>query len=137
MGCKFRAGIGTHVIRTAPRHHEVSQDGETARALHATRNVDRQAVSRERIDDCEHADLTPVPGAVLTDIISPDVVRTRGPKPFAGPIVEPKPPPFWLLLRDMKAVAPEHCVAHWARPKGASRGNSVESRSDHTCWQAQ
>ena len=82
------------------------QDGENALAIQATSNVDRGAFSRRLIDDREHEELTPVPGAVLNEVKSTDVAWALGLKPYVGPIVEPEPPPFRLFLLNKWVLSP-------------------------------
>ena len=98
--------IRSNVNGNAPLHHEVSQDGENALAVHATRNLDRQALTRELVDHGEHTELTPFPGAVLHEVISPDVVGTLGPEPYARTVIQPEPTALRLFLGNTKALPP-------------------------------
>ncbi len=50
---------------------------------------DAQALAGELIDHVQHAQLAPVPGPVLDEVVGPDVVGPFGPQPHAGPVVQP------------------------------------------------
>jgi hypothetical protein len=65
-----------------------------------------QAFARELVDDIEHAELAPVMGAVLDEVVTPDVVGILRPQPDARAIVEPEPPFLGLLLRHFQPLPP-------------------------------
>jgi hypothetical protein len=43
-------------------------------------------------------------GAVLDEIVGPDVIGMLRPQPDARTIGEPQPPAFWLLLGDLQPL---------------------------------
>jgi hypothetical protein len=43
-------------------------------------------------------------GAVLDEVVGPDVVRVFGPQPQAGPVRQPEPPALGLPLRDLQPL---------------------------------
>ncbi len=43
----------------------------------------------ELVEDVEHTDLAPVVGAVLDEVVGPDVIAVLGPEPDAGAVVQP------------------------------------------------
>ena len=101
MGSELRAVIRSNVTGNAPLHHEVSQDGENALPVHATRKL----VTRELVDhDGDHTELMPLPGAVLYEVISPCVVGTLGPEPYARTVIQPEPTALRLFLGNTKAL---------------------------------
>ena len=59
---------------------------------------DRQTSPGELIDLREHADLPSVMGAILDQVVGPDVVGPAWPETDAGSAVEPEPAPRGLLL---------------------------------------
>ena len=73
---------------------------------------DRQAFAGELVDDVEHAELPSVVGAVLDEVVGPDVVAVLRPQPDAGAVVEPEPAPLRLLLAEPSAPP----AARSARP---------------------
>ena len=60
----------------------------------------------ELVDDVEHAELTPVVGAVLDEVVGPDVVRPLRPEPDTGAVGQPQPPAPWLARRHFEPLAP-------------------------------
>ena len=106
MGSELGAIIRPDVIGDASLNHKISKDGKNALAVEPSRHVDGQALPYELIDHCKHTELTPVPCPILDKVISPDVARSLRPKPHARSVVQPQPPPFWLLLRHAKALPP-------------------------------
>ena len=71
---------------------------------------DRQALSRELIDDAQHPIDPAIVCPVLDEVIAPYVVRTLWPKPNAGTIVQPETTAFRLLLRDLEPLPPPDAI---------------------------
>ncbi len=67
--------------------------------------ADGQALMRELVDDVEHADLAPVVGAVLDEVVGPDVIAVLGPEPDTGAVVQPEAPALWLPGRHFQPLA--------------------------------
>ena len=59
----------------------------------------------ELVDDVEHAVLPAIMGAVLDEVVRPDVVGMRRPQTNAGAICEPEAAPFGLLLGHFQPLA--------------------------------
>ncbi len=55
----------------------------------------------ELIDDIEHTVLAAVIGAVLYEVVRPDVIGPFRPKSDAEAVSEPKATPFGLFLWDL------------------------------------
>jgi hypothetical protein len=67
-------------------------------------------------------------GAVLDEVVGPDVVRTLGPQPEARPVRQPEPAALGLLLRHLQPLAapdPLHplVVDHPARGRAQQLGD--------------
>jgi hypothetical protein len=67
-------------------------------------------------------------GAVLDEVVGPDVVRALGPQPQAGPVRQPEPAALGLLLRHLQPLAspdPLHplVVDHPARGRAQQLGD--------------
>jgi len=58
----------------------------------------------ELVDDVEHAVLPAIMGAVLDEVVRPDVVGMRRPQTNAGAICEPEAAPFGLLLGNLQPL---------------------------------
>ena len=59
--------------------------------------MDGEAFTGELIDDGQHPKRFAVMGAVLHEVIGPDVVLAGWPQPDARTIVQPQPTSLWLL----------------------------------------
>ena len=62
------------MARNAAQDEEVRQDVDNVRRLQPPVDPDRQALPGELVDDVEHAELPAVVGAVLDEVVGPDMV---------------------------------------------------------------
>src|SRR3546814_20458986 len=65
----------------------------------------RQALAAGFVDDGKDAELSPVVGAFLDEVIGPAVPRILRPQPDARAVVQPSPPAFWLALGHLKSLS--------------------------------
>ena len=65
---------------------------------------DRHAFAGELIDDVQHAEFASIMGAILDEIVGPDMVRILWPQTDAGSVIQPQPPFLRLLLRDFQPL---------------------------------
>lgn len=63
---------------------------------------DCQAFPGELVEQVEHAELSPVMGPGLDEVVRPDMVRALGPQTDARPVVEPEPFLLRLLRRHLQ-----------------------------------
>jgi hypothetical protein len=94
------------VARHAAQDEQVGQDVDHVGGLELARDPDRQALVGELVDEVEHAVLPAVVGAVLDEVVGPDVVRALGPQPDARSVREPEPATLGLLLGHLQPLAP-------------------------------
>lgn len=59
----------------------------------------------ELVDDVEQANLAPVMGALLEEVVRPDVVGALGPQPDARSIAQPQAAALWLSGGDLQPLA--------------------------------
>ena len=81
---------------TAPLR-KVGQDIDDVGRGELPPNPDRQALTGELVQDIERTKGPAVMGAVMHEVIGPDMVRPFGAQPDAGAVVDPEPPPLRLL----------------------------------------
>jgi hypothetical protein len=60
----------------------------------------------ELIDDVEHADPAAIVGAVLDEVVGPDVIAVLSPEADAGAVVEPQTAPLRLPCGNLQPLAP-------------------------------
>ena len=92
--------------RHAAQDEQVREHANDVDRIQLAVHPDGQALPGELVDDVEHAILPPIVGAVLDEVIRPDMVRALRPKPDAGTVVEPEPPPLWLSGRNLQPLPP-------------------------------
>jgi hypothetical protein len=106
LGHELRPVVGADVARHTAQDEEIGEDIDHVRGLELAGNPDRQALVRELVDEVEHAVLPSVMGAILDEVVGPDVVRALGSGPEAGSVRQPEPPALGLLLGDFQSLAP-------------------------------
>ena len=57
------------------------------------------------VDDVEHADLAPVVGSILDEVVGPDMITVLGPEPDAGAVVQPEAAALGLPRRNLQPLA--------------------------------
>ena len=68
---------------------QVSERRQHVLMLELARHDEREALPAGLVDDGEDAELTPIMGAPLDEVVRPDVSRIFRPKPDAGSVVKP------------------------------------------------
>ena len=74
------------------------------------RHDDGQAATRELVDHSEHAKASPVLGAVLHEVIRPDVIGPLRSQADAGAVIEPEAPALGLYLWHFQPFPPPDAV---------------------------
>ena len=103
---ELRAIIGSDMARDAAQHEEIGQHVDHVDRLELAVDAYRQALVGELVDDVEHAVFAAVMGAILDEVIRPDVVGMLGPQTNAGAIRQPQTTAFGLLLRHLQPLTP-------------------------------
>ena len=91
--------------RHAAKDEKVGQDVDHVDRFELAIGADRQALVRELIDHIEHPVLAAIMGAVLDEVVGPDMVGMLGPQADAGAIGQPQPSAFGLLGRHFQPFA--------------------------------
>src|SRR3954463_13954734 len=78
----------------------------TSSRLQLPVDADRQALPGKLVDDVEHAELPAVVGAVLDEVVRPDMVGALGSEPHAGAVIQPQTPLLRLLARHFEPLLP-------------------------------
>jgi len=88
----------------AAQDEQVGQNVDDARGIELAIDPDRQAFAGELVEDVEHAEFASIMGAILDEVVGPDMVRIFRPQTDAGPVVQPEPTLLRLLLRDFQPL---------------------------------
>ena len=87
-------------------YEQLAQDMQDVLAVELTIHMDGQALSAELIDDREHSERLAVVGAVLDEVVGPDMVPVRRAQSDAGPIIEPQTAPLGLFSWHFQPLTP-------------------------------
>jgi hypothetical protein len=80
LGNELRAIIGADVLGHTTQDEQVRQHIDNIDRFKPARDPNGQALMGELVDDVEQADFAPVMGALLEEVIGPDVVGALGPQ---------------------------------------------------------
>src|SRR5215218_3336510 len=106
LGDELRAVVGAEFVAgRAVQEEEVGQGVDHVDRLELAGDPGRQALVGELVEDVGHAVLPPVVGAVLDEVVGPDVVRALGPQPDAGAVRQPEPATLGLLFGGLQPLA--------------------------------
>ena len=81
--------VRTNMFGHAARDEEIRQHIDDVERLQLSFDADGDALVGELVDDIEHAILPPLMGAVLDEVIRPDMVAALRPEADARSITEP------------------------------------------------
>jgi len=93
------------VARNAAKDEQVRQHVDDVVSLQSSVDPDRDAFARELVDDVQHPIFPAIMGAILDEVVGPDMVGMLRPQPHARAVVQPEPPPFGLFGRDLQPLA--------------------------------
>ena len=106
LGDELRAIVGTNVPRDSAQDEQVREHVDHIGRSELSVHSDRQAFPRELVDDVEHAILLSIMGAILDEVVGPDMVGIFRPQPDARSVIEPEPASLRLLLRNLQPLPP-------------------------------
>lgn len=89
-----------------PQDEQVREHVDHINGLQLPAHSDGQTFACELVDEVEHAELAAIVGAVLDEVIRPDVVGVFWPQPDARSVSKPEPPFLGLLLRHFQPLLP-------------------------------
>ena len=83
LGHELRPIVGPDVARNTTQNEEIGQHIDDIDGLELAGDPDRQAFVGELVDHIEHSIFPSIVGAVLDEVIGPDVIAVLGPQPDA------------------------------------------------------
>ena len=93
------------MIGQAMLREQIGEAGHHVVAPQTSGHHDRQAFATVLVDHDEHLEGFAVIGAILHEVVAPDMVRPARPKADAGPVVQPKPGPLGLSTWNLEPLA--------------------------------
>ena len=89
----------------ATQDEEVGQNVDHIDGLELAGDTDRQAFMGELVDHVEHPIPASIMGAVLDEVVGPDMIAVLRPQPNARSVRQPEPAAFGLLMGDLQPLA--------------------------------
>ena len=105
LGHKLWPIVGADVARHATQDEEIGQHIDHIDGLELAGDLDRQAFVGKLVDHIEHAILASIVGAVLDEVVGPDVIAVLGTQPDAGSVRQPEPAALGLFMGDLQPLA--------------------------------
>ena len=105
LGDELRSVVGPDVAGNATHDEEVRQNVDHINRLKLAGDTDCQAFVGELVEHVEHSILASIVGAVLDEVVGPDVIAVLRPQSDARSVRQPKPAPLGLLKGDLQPLA--------------------------------
>ena len=93
------------MLGNAAQDEQVRQHVDDVDRLEPAGDADGQALVGELVDDVEHADFASIMGAILDEVVGPDVIAALGPQPDARSVIQPETAALRLLGGDLQPLA--------------------------------
>src|SRR3712207_5161911 len=94
------------MARNTAQDEQVREHVDDINGFQLPVHPDGQAFARELVNDVEHAELASVMGAILDEVVTPDVMGIFRTQPDAGSVIEPEPSFLGLLLWHFQPLPP-------------------------------
>jgi len=104
LGAELGPIVRSDVVWRAMGNEQLGKQRQHVIAVEPPGDQDRQTFPAELVDHHQHAKYPAVMGAILDEIVGPDMMAPARPKPDAGSIVQPKSTPLGLSLRHLQAL---------------------------------
>ena len=105
LGDELRSVVGPDVPGNAAQDEQVGQNVDHIDGFELAGDTDRQAFVGELVDDVEHPIPASIVGAVLDEVVGPDMIAVLRPQPDARSVGQPEPAAFGLLMGDLQPLA--------------------------------
>ena len=105
LGDELRSVVGADVTGDATQDEEVGQNVDHIDRFELAGDTDRQAFMGELVEHVEHPILASVMGAVLDEVIGPDMIALLRAQPNARSVGQPEPAALGLLRWDLQPLA--------------------------------
>ena len=102
---ELRSVVGPDVSGNAPQDEEVGQNVDHIDRLELAGDTDRQAFMGELVEHVEHPILASVMGAVLDEVVGPDMIALLRAQPNARSVGQPESTALGLLRWDLQPLA--------------------------------
>jgi hypothetical protein len=105
FGDELRTIIGPDVCGNAAQDEQIRERVDDVDRFEPACHPNGQALMGERVDDTEQTDFAPVMGALLEEVVGPDLVGALGPQSDARSIRQPQPTTLGLPGGNFQPLA--------------------------------
>ena len=105
LGDELRSVVGADMAGDATQHKEGGQNVDHIDRFELAGDTDRQAFMGKLVEHVEHPILASVMGAVLDEVIGPDMIALLRAQPHARSVGQPEPAALGLLRWDLQPLA--------------------------------
>jgi hypothetical protein len=105
LGDELRSVVGPDVSGNAPQDEQIGQNVNHIDRLELAGDTDRQTFVGELVEHVEHSVLATIMGAILDEVIGPDMIALLRPQPDARSVGQPEPAALGLLMGDLQPLA--------------------------------
>ena len=104
------AVVGTDMLRRAMMNEQFAQRVEYIAGVELAFDADGEAFASELINHTQHAEHLAVMGAVLNEVIGPDMALVPRPQPDAGAVIQPETASLWLFHWHFQPFTPPDAI---------------------------
>src|SRR6476469_2183723 len=104
LGDALRSVVGPDVNGNAPQDEQVGQNVDHIDRLELASDTDRQAFMGELVEHVEHPVLASIMGAVLDEVVGPDMIALLRAQPNARSVGQPESAALGLLRWDLQPL---------------------------------
>lgn len=104
------AVIGSYVFRCPVTNEQLAQRVEDIPGRELALDPDGEALACVLLDHAQHTKRSSIVGAVLDEVIGPDMAFVRRPQPHARAVIQPETAAFWLFHRYFPPLSPPDAV---------------------------
>ena len=109
-GDKLRSIVGPYMLWCTVPDEQLAKYIQNIPRVQAPLDTYRETLTRMLVDDAQHAEDLSIVGAILNEVIGPDMALVRRPEPHARSIIQPQPPALRLLLRDFQPFTAPYAI---------------------------
>src|SRR5258708_16372933 len=105
LGDELWSVVGADVSGNAAQDEQIGQNVDHIDRLELAGDTDRQTFVGELVEHVEHPVLATIVGAILDEVIGPDMIALLRPQPDARSVGQPEPSALGLLMGDLQPLA--------------------------------
>lgn len=102
--------VGSYVLGCPVTNEQLAQRVKDIPGGELALDPDGEALACVLVDHAQHTEHSSIVGAVLYEVIGPDMAFVRRPQPHARAVIQPETAAFWLFHRYFQPLSPPDAV---------------------------